>query len=177
MEAQSTSSHTGATSPARSVLLLQLQQSFDHRAWHGTNLWGSIRRIDAEEAAWRPHPSRHNVWELTLHAAYWKYRVFRLLTSEAPRAFDVAGSNFFPRPDGRGPEAWEEDRERLKQWHHRLLSAAETFPEDRLGERAGNDWYSYRDLILGAASHDVYHAGQIQLLKKLRQEASAAEAR
>jgi hypothetical protein len=55
----------------------------------------------------------------------------------------------------------------LSGWHRRLVDAVEEFDEGRLAERVGNDWFTFQDLILGAAAHDLYHAGQIQLLKKL----------
>lgn len=151
------------------LLLRQVRQAFDQRAWHGTNLWGSIRAVTAEEAAWRPAPDRHNVWELTVHAAYWKYRVYRLLTSSPPRSFDLPGSNFFARPDAAGGATWDGDRDLLRAWHERLLRAVEEFDPERLRERTGRNWYTFEDLILGVASHDLYHAGQIQLLKRLRE--------
>ncbi len=62
------------------VLLDLLDEAFDKKSWHGPNLRGSIRGVTAQQAAWRPGPDRHNIWELTLHAAYWKYVVRRRLT-------------------------------------------------------------------------------------------------
>ncbi|HJS59272.1 MAG TPA: hypothetical protein VKA01_14315 [Vicinamibacteria bacterium] len=55
------------------ILLGLLDEAFDKKAWHGTNLRGSVRGLDARTAAWRPGPRRHNIWELAVHAAYWKY--------------------------------------------------------------------------------------------------------
>jgi uncharacterized damage-inducible protein DinB len=152
------------------LLLRNLEQAFDRRAWHGTNLWGSLRGLTPEEAAWRPHPDRHNVWELLVHAAYWKYRVRRLLTDAGPRAFELRGSNFFPRPAAGEEQRWDSDLALLKGWHERLLDAVREFPSGRLEEPVGSNGYTHQDLILGAASHDLYHAGQIQLLKRLREE-------
>ena len=72
--------------PARNgqvgLLLGLIDEAFDKRAWHGTNLRGALRGIDARQASWRPGPGRHNIWELALHAAYWKYAVRRRLTGE-----------------------------------------------------------------------------------------------
>ena len=158
------------TDASIALLLRNLEQAFDRRAWHGTNLWGSLRGVTAEEAAWRPHPDRHNVWELLVHAAYWKYRVRRVLTDRGPRSFELRGSNFFPRPGIGGEQGWEADLTLLKRWHERLLEAVREFPSGRLDEQVGSNGYSYQDLILGAGSHDLYHAGQIQLLKRLREE-------
>jgi hypothetical protein len=164
----STTAGTPVSGDPTTILLLQLRQAFDQRSWHGTNLWGSLRGLSAAEAGWRPQPERHNVWELAVHAAYWKYRVYRLICHDPPRAFEIRGSNFFPRPGAAGEADWEIDRQLLKEWHQRLLEAVEQLPPPRLRERVGNDWYTHQDLIMGAAAHDLYHAGQIQLIKRLR---------
>ena len=70
--------------PAKEIhLLLQLiDEAYEKRAWQGTNLRGSLRGLTAQEAAWRPAPERHNIWEIVLHAAYWKYIVHRRLLGE-----------------------------------------------------------------------------------------------
>lgn len=149
-----------------SLLRHQLDQAFDGRSWHGTNLMGSLRGLDIELVAWRPQPRRHNIAELAVHAAYWKYRAYRKLTQAPPRSFDLPGSDFFPRPGVPSPEAWEADLRLLREWHARLVRAVESFPSKRLGEAAGNR-FSFAELIGGAAAHDLYHAGQIQLIKRM----------
>ena len=69
------------------LLLDALDQAYDRRAWHGTNLRGSLRGMTAEQAAWRPAQGRHNVWELALHAAYWKYvACYRILGGKRGRS-------------------------------------------------------------------------------------------
>src|ERR1017187_2118280 len=55
------------------LLLDSLDEAFDKKSWHSPNLRGSIRGVSVREAAWRPAPKSHNIWEYTLHAAYWKY--------------------------------------------------------------------------------------------------------
>ena len=157
------------------LLLRQLHQGFDQRSWHGTNLWGSIRTLDAARAAWRPQPERHNIREIVVHAAYWKYRVYRLISDDPPRSFDLRGSNFFPRPAPAGEVSWDDDRALLRAWQSRLVQAVQGLEPSRIGERVGNDWFTFEDLILGAASHDLYHAGQIQLLKRLGASESDGE--
>ena len=87
------------------MLLDSLDEAFDKKSWHGPNLRGAIRGVTAAQAAWRPAPDRHSIWELTLHAAYWKYVVRRkIMRREARVSFVLAGSNFFERPEG-GPAA------------------------------------------------------------------------
>ncbi len=57
-----------------------LDAAYNRPSWHGTNLRGSIRRVSLEQAAWRPARNRHNIWELAVHCAYWKYTAWRRLT-------------------------------------------------------------------------------------------------
>src|SRR3712207_2441682 len=66
--------------PEIAQLLAVVDRAYDRRSWHGTNLRGSIRGLSAADAAWRPARGRHNVWEIVVHAAYWKYAVTRRLT-------------------------------------------------------------------------------------------------
>ena len=66
--------------PEIQQLLAILDQAYDRQSWHGTNLRGSIRRVNATQAAWRPAPNRHNIWETVVHAAYWKYAAARRFT-------------------------------------------------------------------------------------------------
>ncbi|HTM52011.1 MAG TPA: DinB family protein [Bryobacteraceae bacterium] len=144
------------------MLLQSLDEAFDKKSWHGPNLYGSIRGVTASEASWRVAPGRHNIWELTLHAAYWKYVARRRLTGAKRGGFAVAGSNFFERPVEASEPAWKSDVEILKEEHRRLRRAVVEF-------KAADPvkWPAVRRLIRGAAAHDVYHAGQIRLLRRL----------
>ena len=152
----------------REILLTQLTQAFDRHSWHGTNLAGSIRGLTPAVAVWRPAPGRHNVWELILHAAYWKYVVIRKLTGAARGSFPLEGSNWFPRPAGAAtPAALAADIRLLRQTHRELLAAVEAFDLKALDRRPPTGKATYGGLIVGVAAHDLYHAGQIQLLKRL----------
>ena len=148
-------------------LLRVLNQAYDRKSWHGTNLRGSIRRVSAETAACRLAPGHHNIWELVVHAAYWKYAVRRRLLGEKRGSFALDGSNWFVRPEpGRETEAaWRADVALLANEHRLLREAVAAFPARKLRERGGSA-VSALDLIAGVAAHDLYHAGQIQLLKK-----------
>lgn len=151
------------------LLILQLEQAFDHRSWHGTNLLGSIRGIPPEQAAWRPAKGRHNVWEIIVHAAYWKYTVYRRLVGETKGSFPLKGSNWFPRPiEGTAAEL-KTDAHLLREFHNKLLAAVKQCSPRRLDEPPAGSRFTLRELIVGVAAHDLYHAGQIQLLKRLRQ--------
>ena len=121
--------------------------------------------MTAAQAAWRPAPGRHNIWELTLHAAYWKYVVRRRITGEGRGSFVLKGSNFFERPVEQTEAAWSHDIEILVAEHTALRRVvAQLSPRSR---EPGTRWRSTLHLIRGAAAHDLYHAGQIRLLRRL----------
>jgi uncharacterized damage-inducible protein DinB len=149
------------------LLLTTIDQAYDKRSWHGTNLRGSIRGVSPEVAAWRPGRGRHNIWELVVHAAYWKYTIVRRLTGQKRGSFALAGSNFFARPLERTERAWKADVKLLDDTHRQLRASIAALPETKLtavepGRKATHVW-----LVTGIAAHDLYHAGQIQLLKRL----------
>ena len=151
-------------SSEKSLFLAALDEAFDKKSWHGPNLRGAIRGVSAEQAAWRPDGGRHNIWELTLHAAYWKYVVRRRLLKEKRGSFVLAGSNFFERPAGSASEAaWKKDIAILEAEHRSLRDATAKFADKALTPAACH-------LIRGAAAHDLYHAGQIRLLRRLNGE-------
>lgn len=158
---------TARTGRSQIELLLQIfDEGFDKRAWHGPNLRGAIRGVDARRAAWRPAPGRHSIWDLVVHAAYWKYAVRRRLTGEKRGSFALEGSNWFTRPD-RSEASWRRDIALLVAEHRRLRAVVTGLRDADLPRRAKGSPRTRATLIYGVAAHDVYHAGQIQLLKRL----------
>jgi hypothetical protein len=149
------------------LLLEVLDQAYDTKAWHGPNMRGSIRRLSAQQAAWRPSPRRHNIWELVVHAAYWKYTVRRRLLGEKRGSFPFKGSNWFVRPVERSEVAWQADRALLDEMHRTMREAIAALPERKLNTRIAGSIFLNKAWIYGIASHDLYHAGQIQLLKRM----------
>jgi hypothetical protein len=158
--------HAKGSSEIR-LLLANLDDAYERRAWHGPNLRGSLCGVTARQAAWRPAPGRHNIWELTVHATYWKYAVWRRLTGEQRGSFQLKGSNWFERPVSVTEKAWRGDLALLDEQHRKLRRAIERLPPGRLrGRSRGSSWTFVRE-IHGITAHDLYHTGQIQLLKRL----------
>jgi DinB family protein len=155
--------------PEVNVLLSLIDQAFDHKSWHGTNLKGSIRGLNSEVASWRPSPGRHNIWELVVHAAYWKYVVRRRLIGEKRGSFPLKGSNWFTRPSNLESDerAWKSEVSLLIETHRGLRDAIADLSGESLRYVPPDSKVSNLELITGIASHDLYHAGQIQLLKRL----------
>lgn len=147
------------------VLVTIVEEGYAKKAWHGPNLKQSLKGVTAEQAAWRPAPGRHNIWELALHAAYWKYDARRILEGGKRGTFALQGSNFFPRPEkgNLSEAAWRKDKEILEN-EHRLLRKAVANALKKPQNR------KTLHLIHGVAFHDIYHAGQIRLLRRLMEK-------
>lgn len=144
------------------LVLALLDQGYSRKTWHGPNLRQSLKGITAKQAAWRPAPGRHNIWELTLHAAYWKYAVRRRIEGGKRGSFELQGSNFFSRPEkGQANEAaWRSDLALLQREHLALENAVRRVLKTPRARKL-------LPLLYGVAFHDVYHAGQIRLLRRL----------
>jgi hypothetical protein len=153
--------------PRVSMLLRQLALAYNRRSWHGPTLRGSIRGLSLAAASYRPRPERHNIWEVVVHCAYWKYRVCRLLLPSASHSFPLKGSDWFRRPLEQTEPAWKQDLKLLDEWHAHLREAVSTLAPERLELQAGGGEFTVLELISGAAAHDVYHAGQIRLLRRM----------
>ncbi|MFQ5424683.1 MAG: DinB family protein [Phycisphaerae bacterium] len=154
-------------SNAESVLLLRiLDEAYDKPAWHGPNLRGALRRVPVEQAVWRPRSGRHAIAEITVHAAYWKYAVRRRLRGDQRGSFPLKGSNWFPVPADLTRSTWRGYVDLLDAEHAALRAAIAALPRARLHKTSAGSKVSNATLIRGIALHDVYHAGQVRLLKR-----------
>jgi hypothetical protein len=160
------------TSDAIRQLLVILDSAYDRRSWHGPNLRGALRGVTPAQAGWRPGgrlSKRHNVWELLLHAAYWKYVGVRRLTGTTRGRFELNGSNWFERNGEPTAAQWRADLALLERSHRSLRAVVAALDPQDLRRRPARSEFDHFQVIAGLAAHDVYHAGQIQLLKRLQQ--------
>ena len=133
-----------------------LDLAFDNRSWHGANLKSAIRGVRAQQAR-RSIRGRKTIWEQVLHAAYWKSVVIAKISGE--RAWERKGSNWVKMPRLGNEKQWKEDVEMLRSLQRRLIEVV----KKRGGKLKPKEVW----LIQGAAFHDVYHAGQIKLLRRM----------
>lgn len=144
------------------LIMTLLKEGYARSAWHGPNLRQALKGVSAKQAAWRPAPGHHNIWELALHAAYWKYAVRRKLEDGKRGSFVLKGSNFFTRPEkGKATEtAWRADLALLEKEHRALEESVRLSLKNKPSRKILRSLH-------GVAFHDVYHAGQIRLLRRL----------
>jgi hypothetical protein len=139
------------------------------RLWYGgATVSGCLRGVTPEEAAWKPAPKRHSIWELTLHLAYWKHAVRRNLEALPKGTFPRSPANWPAVPRPANSSRWKGDRALLRSEHNQLVEAVRAFDPMRLDEPTGDrENFRFVDLLFGIASHDLYHVGQIQVLKRI----------
>ena len=150
----------------------QLEREHGGDPWHGSPLMHILEGVTHTQAAARPLPGGHSIWELVLHVAAWKNEV-RSRLSGAPAGDPREGD--WPPVGETTDAAWRQALEHLEVSHRLLVSAVRELPETKLFEptndardRAMGTGVTYYELLHGLVQHDTYHAGQIALLKKGR---------
>jgi len=156
---------------ARIRLLVQvLDEAFSAKGWQGATLCGAVRGLTPTQALWRPggDRTRHNIWELVLHTAYWKHVVRERVEGRGRTPFARGPRNFPALPARAGAAAWKADIALLKREHDLLRRAVAALSPARLDAPVRRSPWVVAEQIFGVAAHDLYHTGQIQLLKALR---------
>jgi uncharacterized damage-inducible protein DinB len=138
-------------------------------SWHGgPTVVGALRGVSARQALWRPAPGRHSIWELALHIAYWHHVITQRLRGTAREPFPRSPANWPSVPDRAHAANWKADRALIRAAHLDVAATIRAVPPSAYGRRpAGNRKWTFGETILGAAQHEAYHTGQIQLLKRL----------
>jgi uncharacterized damage-inducible protein DinB len=142
----------------------QLRSAWEGESWHGPPVRTILSGIAAEKARARPLAGTHSIWELTLHIATWESIVARRLRGE--RIVEVVVSEDWPPVLDASDQGWEHALEQLEASHRMLETEISSFPNTSLGATVFGKDYNYYVMLHGIVQHDLYHAGQIALLKK-----------
>jgi uncharacterized damage-inducible protein DinB len=143
----------------------QLRRAFEGDAWHGPALLALLKDVDATTAAAKPSPDVHSIWELVLHIAVWDAASIRRLSGEKTQPTGVDNFPIVPKPT---EAAWRKAVAAAKRTHDALVKTVKAMPESRLRERVPGKKYDFYFMLHGVVQHELYHAGQIAILKKLR---------
>lgn len=141
----------------------QLRRAFDGSAWHGPALLEILAGVDAITAAARPIPDVHSIWELVLHIAVWDRS--GLVRLEGTK-YQPTGDDNFPPVTKPTEAAWRKTIAETKRTHDKLVKTVAALPAARLWDRVPGKRYDFYHLLHGIAQHELYHAGQIAVLKK-----------
>ncbi len=163
MKPKSPSSSTSATRES-ALLADQLRRAFEGDAWHGPALLELLVDIRPSTAAAHPIKDVHSIWELVLHIAAWDDAVNRRIV--LGKALQLTDEENFPTVTDNSAAAWKKAIDHAKQVHAQLLKTVEVLPDQRLSEQVPGKNYDIRFMLEGVAQHELYHAGQIAILKK-----------
>jgi uncharacterized damage-inducible protein DinB len=142
----------------------QLRRSFEGTAWHGPSLEEVLAGVTAEKAAAHPIVGVHSIWEIVLHIATWENIVRRRLEGED---FDDPPPEIDWKPAVNDDEhSWQAALDGLKSANLALRDAISRIDDSRLKEIIPRKNYSVYYMLHGVIQHDLYHGGQIAILKK-----------
>lgn len=145
----------------------QLRRAFDGNAWHGPAVLELLDDVDAATAAARPIANAHSIWELLLHIAVWDQAALVRLAGE--KCQPTGRDNFPLVPAKPTQAAWRKAVAAAKKTHKKLVKTVSTLAESRLRDRVPGKRYNFCHMLHGIAQHELYHAGQIAILKKAAQ--------
>ena len=141
----------------------QLKRAFEGEAWHGPSVREVLAGVTAEPAAAKPIPNAHSIWELALHIAAWEGAVRRRVQGEK---VDLSSEEDWPPVKDTSEAAWKKTLETLENNHKELRKTVSGLSDSQLEQTVrGQAGYFYH-LLHGVIQHDLYHAGQIAILKK-----------
>jgi len=143
----------------------QLKRASEGGAWHGPALLELLADVSAEQAASRPLPGAHSIWEIVFHVAAWQNSAARALAGE-PMPTDLPEEEDWPPVFDASEEAWRAAVANVGEANRRLRGALRGLSDDDLERIVGGREYSVYFLLHGVVQHGLYHAGQIALLKK-----------
>ena len=143
----------------------QLHRAYAGGAWHGPALRELLRGVSAKQAAARPVRGAHTIWELVLHITAWKRAVLRRMQG---KALSLSPKENFPPMPTATTANWKKTLAALQAAQYDLRRAVSALPESRLKGIVPGKRYSLYFMLHGLVQHDLYHAGQIALLKKAR---------
>ena len=146
----------------------QIRRAFEGEAWHGDSLLQILSDVNAERAAAKPIRNVHSIWELVLHISAWDRAVLRRTGGEVVNLSDEEN---FPLVKDTSEAAWRRTVEGMKKTHDELVNAVASFKDSRLQEQVQgktDDYYNFFYMFAGIVQHELYHAGQIAILKKAR---------
>ncbi|MDH5233801.1 MAG: DinB family protein [Gemmatimonadota bacterium] len=159
----------------REGLIAELRRAHDGDPWHGPSRTAILADVTAEDARWPPGGGAHSIWETVLHMRSWTREVTRRVHGGAPA---TPGDGDWPAVPDTSEAAWREALASLDAAHEELLATIRMLSSERFEEMVG----SSRDAPLGTGitvgemlrslgEHDIYHSGQLALLKRLARAA------
>jgi uncharacterized damage-inducible protein DinB len=141
----------------------QLKRSFEGEAWHGPSVLEILDGVTAEQAAARPLPAAHSIWEIVAHIAAWERACLRRLAGDRAQ---LPPEEDWPAVSDTREEAWDLIRAEAREGNKELRLGISRLQDERLDQPIIEGMPSIYATLHGVIQHDLYHAGQIAILKK-----------
>lgn len=141
----------------------QMNRAYEGEAWHGSSVRETVAGVSAQQAIARPIPNAHSIWELVLHITAWKVAVRRRLQGDRAA---LSGDEDWPPAIETSAAAWSAATNALDQAHRNLVAAVGRLDESALHQPILPGMPSVYGTLHGVIQHDLYHTGQIGILKK-----------
>jgi len=141
----------------------QLERGFEGDAWHGDPLMKILDGVSSVQAAAHPVSGAHSIWEIVNHLRAW---LSAIVTRLSGKPAELSGAGDWPPVTDTSKSAWQNCLRDFRERQAALLQAVRAFPESNLDQNAPNRDHSYYVMLHGVVQHDLYHAGQIAILKK-----------
>ena len=147
----------------------QLKRAFEGGAWHGPSVMELLSDVSAQQATARVFPGAHTIWELALHIGAWEGACSTRLQGERAELTDAEDWPAVMEPT---ESAWQLCKSTLIDGNQKLRDMIASLDEQRLDEPILPGMPSVYITVQGVVQHDLYHAGQIAILKKALKEGS-----
>jgi uncharacterized damage-inducible protein DinB len=145
------------------LLTNQIKTTYKGDSWHGPNLMKTLESIDYKQAQKKPLEERHSIWELVDHMAVWINTPIQVLQSgEYPEVPEDVNW----KPMGDSEEEWQNSINNLEKAVNSLIDALRDVPDEKFDETINGQEHNYRSMLYGVLHHNLYHMGQISILKK-----------
>lgn len=141
----------------------QLRRAFEGPSWHGPAVLEALESVTSVQASRRPIAGAHTIWELVLHMAVWEDTVRRRALGEA---FHPTAEQDWPAVGDHGEAAWREALRGLQAGHLAFRQVVGSFDPERLEAPLAPGGGTAYVQFHGAIQHDLWHAGQVAILKK-----------
>ncbi len=136
----------------RETLVRMWTEAWTEGIWFAS--WrGAVDGLSARQAAWKPDPARHSIWQIVSHIMFWQEYTLRLAAGDRPTQDEVDRRNW-EEPDDVSERAWEETRARFAESHQKMLAAMQSAQT--------------LDRLVYHLPHDSYHIGQIMYVRALQ---------
>ena len=150
----------------------QLRRALEGEAWHGPSVLESLAGLSAAQAASHPIAGAHSIWELVLHLSSDYDLVLRRLAGDGRQ---LTAAEDWPACPASTEENWQQTLQELKLLNKKLRQAVRDFPVERLDDPLVPEVpYTAYTQFIGVTQHNLYHAGQIALLKRALATTTAA---